>query len=151
MLSGYWKWIKQDSRCSENGISRTHWKTIWSNSTAPWTAGEQLWLTDLSGSLLWGTEWLFKWKQFIPGNTQRQTCRAEVLKVSVQATRSIYVLTKMLHIVANWIWKFLGEYFLRQEAVWLPLGLSLADWGQNHGRVRQLESVWRWHLLLGLC
>lgn len=58
---------------------------------------------------------LFKWKQFILSRAQRQTCRTEILQVSVQPTHSIYVLKKMLPIGTNWIQKCVREYFL---AVW---------------------------------
>lgn len=129
-LQVFWGWDFKNTlkNCLKQfNSSMDSWETA--------VADRPLWLTALGNRMA-----LFKWKQFILSNTQRQTCRAKVLKVRVQPTRYIYVLMKMLHVVAEWIWKFLREYFLGQEAAWLPLGLRLADWGQNHGGVRQLES-----------
>lgn len=106
-------------------------------------ADRPLWLAALGNRMA-----LLKRKQFILSSAQRQTCRTEVLKVSVQPTLSNYVLRKILHMGGNWIQKFLGECFLEQEhslapfRVWLGW-LRSKPWGNE----ATTESHWRQHSL----
>lgn len=78
-LQVFWGWDSKNTlknRLKQFNSSVDSWETA--------VADRPLWLTALGNRMA-----LFKWKQFILSDTQRQTCRTEVLKVSVQPTHSI--------------------------------------------------------------
>lgn len=124
--SGCGKWIKQDSRCSEDGISRTQWKSEaiqqlcgQLENSCGWQTSPARCFGEHNGSV--------SMKAVHSQQYPKIDLQDRVSKVSFQNIHSIYVLKKMLHMVASWIRKFLESIPLDgrlsgslQSSVWLP-------------------------------